>query len=316
MWDPDLSIYDGMENVSAYDPVGWFTEQALTSYGADYRKLQQLNFAYYSMMKISPVLLQTHIYREGAYWTQVKSAIDTDFLDSYTTLTHLTELTEIEDDDTDNLLLMQNGTTHDVVLLKTPEYVPDDEVSTIEALIGDVDPQIVTVDGVSMELTNTEQDSHYMCNVASYKELADWFDYIRANDCWDNTRIIIVSDHGYDMGQFDYMELSNGIDVEFYNALLLVKDFGAAEYTVSAEFMTIADVPSLAVSGLFEDAVNPYTGNIISSDAKESAVYVTTSNNFKISEDQGNIFDTSDGEWYTVKDNIFDVNNWTKVEEP
>jgi hypothetical protein len=112
------------------------------------------------------------------------------------------------------------------------------------------------------------------------------------------------------------MELSNGIDVEFYNPLLLVKDFGETEYTVSDEFMTNADVPTLAVEGLIENAVNPYTGNPISSDAKNETLYVTTSENYDVLRNDGNVFDTSDGEWYTVKDNIFDVNNWTKVEEP
>ena len=44
--------------------------------------------------------------------------------------------------------------------------------------------------------------------MASYRALGDWFDYLRANNLYDNTRIIIVSDHGHASGKFD--ELSEG----------------------------------------------------------------------------------------------------------
>jgi membrane-anchored protein YejM (alkaline phosphatase superfamily) len=227
----------------------------------------------------------------------------------------MVQLTEIEDDDTDNLLVMQNGATHDVTLLKYPEYEPEEGISTYDFAQTQIEASSLTVDGVTMELENADQLAHYMCNVATYQQLTEWFNYLKVNDCWDNTRIIIVADHGRDLGQFDYMELSNGLDVEFYNPLLLVKDFGATEYTVSDEFMTNADVPTMALSGIIENPVNPFTGNLISSNAKNSALYVTTSDNYDINRNDGYVLETSDGEWYTVKDNIFDVNNWTKVEE-
>jgi hypothetical protein len=72
----------------------------------------------------------------------------------------------------------------------------------------------------------------------------------------------------------------------------------------------------LALSGLIEDPVNPYTGNLITSDAKNtpSSVIITTSHKWDVSENNGAVFDTSDGEWYAVEKDIFDVNNWTKID--
>ena len=51
--------------------------------------------------------------------------------------------------------------------------------------------------------------------------------------------------------------------------MLLVKDFGATGFTTSDTFMTNADVPTLAMAGLIENPVNPFTGNPINSSFKE-----------------------------------------------
>jgi YidC/Oxa1 family membrane protein insertase len=311
-WIPDLSIYDDIDNVSAYDPCGWYTDEELIGIYSisDYRGWQQKHFFYYSLMKVLPVAIQPGIYGDGNYLSQGKSDVRKVFIDSYSTLTHLTQMTKIEDNDSDNVLIMQNSTTHEVTLLKTPEYVPAAGISTS----GFTDAHIEYLDGTAMELLTQYQTEHYHINVAALTQLAEWFEYLKDNDCWDNTRIILVSDHGRNLGQFDNMKLSNGIDVENYNPLLMVKDFGTTQYTVSEEFMTNADVPSLALSGIVENPINPYTGNPITTDAKESDLYVTTSENYDVLVNNGNVFDTSDGEWYKVGDNIFDEENWIKMD--
>jgi YidC/Oxa1 family membrane protein insertase len=315
-WIPDLSIYDDIENVSAYDPCGWYTDDELIGMYSmsDYIGWQQKHFFYYSSMKVLPVAIQPYIYGDGTYLSQEKASVRKDFMDNYSTLTHLTEMTQIEDDDSDNVLIMQNSTTHDETLLKTPEYVPVDGISTSGYMSADIDAHIEYLDGESMELLTQYQTAHYHVNVAALTQLSEWFEYLKDNDCWDNTRIILVSDHGRNLGQFDNMKLSNGIDVESYNPLLMVKDFDAMQYTVSDEFMTNADVPSLALSGLVENPTNPYTGNPITTDAKEGDLFVTTSENYDVLVNNGNIFDTSDGEWYRVGYNIFDEENWIKIE--
>ena len=157
--------------------------------------------------------------------------------------------------------------------------------------------------------------AHYHTNVAALRAIGDWIAYLKENDVYDNTRIILVSDHGRGLDHFDSMLFENGIDVEIFNPLLLVKDFGATEYQVSDEFMTNADVPTLAVSDLIDHPTNPFTGKRISSDEKYAHPQrITTSRLWSLDENHGNVFDTSDGEWYDVKDNIFDSANWLLVE--
>ena len=86
-------------------------------------------------------------------------------------------------------------------------------------------------------------------------------------------------------------------------------------WRVDMTFMTNADVPTLAVQGVIDNPINPFTGKAISNEIKEKEpMLVTTSDNWEIDHDNGCVFDTSDGTWWSVHDNIFDLNNWTRVE--
>ena len=57
-----------------------------------------------------------------------------------------------------------------------------------------------------------------------------------------------------------YGDRDDNETIEYYFPLLLVKDFGSTEFTISDEFMTNADVPTLATQGLIENPTNPFTG--------------------------------------------------------
>ena len=95
----------------------------------------------------------------------------------------------------------------------------------------------------------------------------------------------------------------------------MVKDFNSKDFTTSNEFMTNADVPSLAVRDLIESPVNPYTGKIISSEEKYlHPQFVTSSNKWDANENNGTTFDTSDGHWYSVHDDIFKEENWELIQ--
>ena len=51
-------------------------------------------------------------------------------------------------------------------------------------------------------MENERQVTHYQSNMAAMLQLGRWFDYLRENGVYDNTRIIVMSDHGGTMGQF------------------------------------------------------------------------------------------------------------------
>jgi len=95
----------------------------------------------------------------------------------------------------------------------------------------------------------------------------------------------------------------------------MVKDFNATGFTTSDEFMTNADVPSLALEGVIDNPVNPFTGQPITTDAKnEEEMLVTASANWRTGDNDGYTFNTSDAPWYSVHDDIYDRDNWTRYE--
>ena len=156
--------------------------------------------------------------------------------------------------------------------------------------------------------------AHYQCAMSACIILGQWFDYLRSNDLYDNTRIIIVSDHGYSFHQFDDLDLPDlGYDGEQLNPVLLVKDFDATGFTVNYDFMTNADTPSLALQGIVESPVNPFTGNPIDMSPKEQDQYIYVSGSGSVLENNGTQFVEEDRRWYTVHDNIFDKDNWSLV---
>ncbi len=172
-----------------------------------------------------------------------------------------------------------------------------------------------TVEGKTMICETAEQMEHYQTNMAAYIKLGEWFDYLRECGVYDNTRIILVSDHGRGLNQFEDIDFTEEglFDMERYNCLLMVKDFNATGFTVSDEWMTNADTPALATEGIIDDPVNPFTGNRISSDYKESGIEVIDSLDYYI--DLNNGYKFLPGDWYSLKGSMFKKENWSYLGE-
>ena len=147
--------------------------------------------------------------------------------------------------------------------------------------------------------------------MAALLQLGEWFDYLRQEGVFNNTRIILVADHGRNLGFFDHdndPEFIHGLG--FYLPLLMVKDFGATGFTTSEEFMTNADVPALSLEGLVESPANPYTGNVIDNSAKteNSVQHVIISAKWDVNENNGTQFIAS--EWASVSGDVRNKDNW------
>ena len=148
---------------------------------------------------------------------------------------------------------------------------------------------------------------HYQCNVATMMQLGKWFDYLRENGVYDNTRIIIVSDHGAVLSlpgtQIDPdspAKYDSFNDIDYFKSLLLVKDFGSSELTTDETLMTNADTPTLAFSGLIDNPVNPFTGNKITSDYKDKPEQrIAYTSSWSTYENNGNAF--KDITWIGLK---------------
>ncbi len=318
-WTPDLTIYDGYDGIKSYITKGAFVEKSGAISPQFYKAKQEHAFFFHCVMRISPLFFQPYYYMavDGAtmYGDELPSEYGS-FLSDYSTLLCLEDMTQIKEDGGDSFIQLQNETTHHSAILKKPEYMPDLKL-TDEMVQGYMDDEsnVRTLNGVTLTMGDKQGLGHYHDNMAALMALAHWFDYLKENECWDNTRIIVSADHGRGMGQFDNMTLQDELDVEWVNPLLLVKDFGDSQYRESDEFMTIADVPSLLTEGVIDDPVNPFTGNAINTEAKNDVQMVTMSQNWMIFPGSGTAFDTSDAPWFELTPgDIFSEENWKMVD--
>ena len=322
---PLTSIFDDKEDIDAYIS-NYLTADSTSKIDEQLDITRMRNFIMYSFLRISPPVLHTYIYNGGNYHSlktqrintdrgyfhfplshqseKTSSGVDPTFLTSYEILDKMTEVTHYEADK-GQLILFCNETTHSPMQLQMPSFTLHDDVdnsSFFNESMGDI------------RMDKYMQIAHYQVNTAALRELGEWFDQLRENGVWDNTRIIIVSDHGFALDQFDdliYEDLM--LDAQETNSLLMVKDFNSTGFTTSDDFMTIADVPSIAMSDIIGDPVNPYTGNAISTLPKEQPQKVFLPQEWRIQDNNGYRFGT--GAWYSVHDNIFERSNWEYLGE-
>ncbi|MBR2633976.1 MAG: YidC/Oxa1 family membrane protein insertase [Clostridia bacterium] len=312
-WIPDLSIYDDLPDTDTYITKGYFsyTDQKKQTVESNMR-----NFFCFGVMKCLPLPLQNLIYDGGAYnrtlpKSQSVSQQVTDFsraegmskgfLDSFEVLRNMKAITSVTEEKENHFLFLSNESTHEPSLLQTPDYLPAEKVDNTD--YDSAHPNRFQLEnGESLSVTKTIQMTHYHINMASLLQLADWFDYLRENGVYDNTRIILVSDHAYYLNQNPKMH-QNGVDLSNFYPLLMVKDFDAKGFSVSDEFMTNADVPTLALKSVVENPVNPFTGKPINSDEKTAhAQYISLSHNWETNKNNGTTFAAS--KWVGVIEDL------------
>jgi hypothetical protein len=268
----------------------------------------ETNFIRFSFFKFSPLIIRNFVYDNGDYLLPdpihlVSTTMPT--MKSYAALTVLPEITTASADNQNCFIILNNELTHEPAFFEVPSYEP---------LVAKI-----TNKG-SGPFSNIEA---YHVNMAAFLLLGKWFDFMKENGVYDNTRIIIVSDHGRNVTTLlkNGVTLPNGEMLEMYHALLLVKDFNAqaeAQTVLSGElpsnrtFMTNADVPVLATKEIIDAPANPFTGKKIRSE-KENGATITTAPLWAIGQNLRNTFNIKPDEWLHVHDDIFKVENWSRA---
>lgn len=327
---PDLRIYDDYPEISKYITKDRYVDDN----NQEYKLLKnRRNLFCYSLMKVMPLLAQESVYDGGIYHRVDQKGtenlylgqrtisnteavgIDDTFMRAYNTLVNLSNMTVITESKENTFAMMMNDITHMPVLLQEPEYIPSHKVDNTE--YDNNHKERFIYNGVELKMDDEQQMKHYQINMATLMLLGDWFDYLRGNNVYDNTRIIIVSDHGRGLWHIDDYLLSNGEEedtIEYYYPLLMVKDFNSRDLVYSDEFMTNADVPALAVEDVIQNPENPFTGVKIENVSwKKQEQYVITSRKYQVSTNCGNAFLPST--WYAVKEDMRLVDNWRYINE-
>lgn len=325
-WIPDTSIFNEYPDINACITEGRFSSPQTKQQRIDNNRR---NLFCFSIMKTMPLIVQPTIYANGTYnQNQYESSgiqffynmskaegISSLFMAPYNVLDSMPFMTAVTEENVNTFLYMTNNVTHEPMLLQEPEYTPAEVVDNTKYDAENTDRFIV--DDRVMKVEDYMQMSHYQSNMAALLKLGEWFDFLREQNIYDNTKIIIVSDHGRHLGHFDELAMG-GQDalknVEMYYPLLLVKDFNSTEFTVSEDFMTTADVPTIAVKDLIDNPVNPFTGKVITNAEKTAhEQYIIMSDEYDTNVNNGNTF--LPARWARVKDDLWNKENWEFYDE-
>ena len=338
-WTPNLDVFTGdlYEGIDAYITKGRFVDID-SDFSVQQNALWERNFFCYSVFKTCPLFLQMSIYNQGNYnqadigfsgsdsedeeFTMPQTVFNKSqatgvsqvFMNAYTVLTNLEFITDVNDEPRNTFMYMNNVTPHNTMMLSEPEYEPAQIVDNREYDETHQDRFQTPVSGYDLYMNSSPALSHYQCNAASYIQLGIYFDYLRQMGVWDNTRIILVSDHGPTTDMFGGHTIVRDVNMESFNCLLMVKDFGSTGFNVCEDFMTNADVPYLASAGIIEEPVNPFTGNLLTMNGKyELPMLIYDSEDWNV-EDAiagADAYAFAEGDWYSFTGTrIFDRGSW------
>lgn len=332
-WIPDVSIYDYNKKINAYQMSGVLNcrNELLVNSGDEFETRLNRNLFCYGFMKAMPYFMQPVLYSDGSFAymnysydgyvntsysgnsLHVQKGLMESFIQEQTVLDNLDDIVSITSDPTNCFFMFANGTTHEASLLKEPDYTPEVVVDNTDYDAAHQDR--FTLNGVTMHMEDTSYLTYatYQSNMAACIGLGEWFDYLRENGLYDNTRIILVADHGDGtLKQFDDLLVDDPeFDALGYNPVLMVKDFDSTGVTVSEDFMTNADTPFLALDGLIQDPVNPFTGNPIKEGDKSQDQIIYISDNLNTTFNNGTQFEDPDDYWIAVTPgDIRDDKNW------
>ncbi|HCX99592.1 MAG TPA: hypothetical protein DG754_05575 [Bacteroidales bacterium] len=156
--------------------------------------------------------------------------------------------------------------------------------------------------------------SPYENGVWTIDQLIAWFDWMKQNGVYDNTRIVVVSDHGTHWRRFD-KEIEIDIPFRNYgentlplnymldlNPMLLVKDFGSqGSLREDWQFMSNADAIEMALCDTISNDFPQDSDRILPAFVSWWTKDMPSSNAFSLEHK------------YMVRKSIFDANNWTMV---
>jgi membrane protein insertase Oxa1/YidC/SpoIIIJ len=304
LWIPDTSIYKKYEKINAFNILRhytslWYEKNEPNKKDYTYPRIKR-NIIWFSILKMNSPLLRLIIYDSGWYWgTDNMGRSIINFINSYAILDFLPELTSFESEE-QAALLITNELTHEEVWLHGEDFKP----SEIPTAIGN---------------GKFAYSGTYHSNTALYLKLGEWFDFLRENGVYDNTRIIIAADHGIGVGDL----LSNeplsikGESREKYNPVFLFKDFNShGTLSINKDFMTNADIPFFTLNGLIENPTNPFTGNPITTQPKKDGILITTYHAPMAGNHGKYVFNIKKNQWMRLHDSIYEASNWENFELP
>ncbi|MCL2186300.1 MAG: YidC/Oxa1 family membrane protein insertase, partial [Treponema sp.] len=292
----DLSIYNVYPEVKAHITDKNYTNAWLNEnqfYLPKTSSVIKRNMFLYSIFRGLPLFLRQPLYMDGEWVAANSYAAIRLALNGYAVIDYLPLLTDITDDTINTALIMVNNTTHKDAYFLAPDYTPSLSIGNYGS-------------------SPFSKRKEYHTTAAALHRLGDWFEYLKKEKLYDNTRIILVSDHGHERNFVFKTDLP--FNFEQYNALLMIKDFNnSGEIKTDVTFMSNADVPYLSMVDLIDNPVNPFTGKIVSNEQKNDPLYILMSKFPDKNVRHKTQFEINPEIDYYVHDNIFIQENWKKA---
>lgn len=224
------------------------------------------------------------------------------------TFSHLYFLPDLTDftSDKPTFSFICNETPHEPTTLNVPGYdtVAKDSGSSSQ---NDYKP--------AYQSDDIRTNNSYQVNVAAFLQVAKWLEYLKTSGVYDNTRIVIVADHGADIVTADKLyptiPADSNKDPQSFNPLLMFKDFNAqGTLKTDSTFMTNADTLFLAKQGLSVSDTNPFTGKKLEQHKSNGVrIYYESDWNHNRHKTK-HTFDFEPYGNFIIRDNIFDPANW------
>ena len=298
---PDLSIFKGYSNINVYNNNSIYNYSLTKYFGGDNFNIEEFSknnkknkFIRFSLFKMMPINLRYDFYQDKNWflpYTSTKSINSSIY--NYAMLSSTKDFISIQEDG-NYYNILHNMMTHE------PNFFNSDYLPNYTALSPSEEDLSIYKDDISVR--------HFYVNLASINILVDFIEFLKEKEVYDNTKIILVSDHGRYLNTTAF---TNNLGfASWYNSLLIYKDFNSrGNIEINTNFMTIADTPYLAVKDI-DGIMNPFNNNLITNDYKTNGVYIIELNSFEIKSQLKNSYNFDN--YYFVKDNIFDIKNWKK----
>lgn len=295
--EQDLTPFEKYPQISAYSTFGKYTDLYFKEIGMkggvadnDADKVCRKEIRNFITLQALYPPLRSTFYRLCINFDQRD---DRNYYNIFSSLYYLDKQTDFSSDK-DNYIFIDNDTPHE------PHNLDKDLLK--------ISPEKASI-----------EESHYKVNAAALTQVAKYLDFLRENDVYDNTRIIIVADHGAGLRTGAFENFDNPTTPAFYNPLLMFKDFGSnAEIEFSDNFMTNADTAFLAKQNISElSSKNPFTGKELVQE-KENGVVLYPLSNGEHHADQllkKKQFTLDDDRAWLVENDIFNQDNWIPLKK-
>jgi len=234
---PDISIFKNMENVNAYLLSGRLSDRFLNEFPSNNQN-ESLSFDFdillrYGIFRIAPPALRYGIYYKGQWWREAAYNSYGRAIGEFSSLYYLNDLCSIDNGEP-AINIMLNFITHEGGNYNK-NYFPQQEKVEFE-------------EDEIKRFGSRENSEYIYIMLSAMKQIVKWFDLLKNEEVYDNTRILIISDHGG-----HYRTDSDKSGMGGYNPIYMIKDFNKrGELQINEIFMTNSDTPYLAAMNIPE----------------------------------------------------------------